>query len=361
MRVHSKRSAFAIHLQRRSATCDLAVRPFVQRRLSGENGAAALKHAISVGVSDIPENVSGSEVALRFGDLRYTSVMSLRRKALYSFLSLAALLASPSTRAQSAETDVDLELVLAVDASRSMAPYEQKIQRDGYVAAFGRKEVIDAIDEGVHGRVAIIYVEWAGSTLQRIIVPWTLVDSPESAAKFAAKLDQPIPPTQSRTSISGAIDFSSALFDNNGFKGTRTVIDISGDGVNNIGRPVTEARYQALAKGITINGLPVMINDDLSADWAVDLDIYYSNCVIGGPGAFMIPVISWDQFPEVVRRKLVLELAGDVPITHETDRSIFHKADKRPSEELPVVLTQNKSENDCLSGERIWRQRMQNR
>lgn len=287
--------------------------------------------------------------------------MSLRRKALYSFLSLAALLASPSTRAQSAETDVDLELVLAVDASRSMAPYEQKIQRDGYVAAFGRKEVIDAIDEGVHGRVAIIYVEWAGSTLQRIIVPWTLVDSPESAAKFAAKLDQPIPPTQSRTSISGAIDFSSALFDNNGFKGTRTVIDISGDGVNNIGRPVTEARYQALAKGITINGLPVMINDDLSADWAVDLDIYYSNCVIGGPGAFMIPVISWDQFPEVVRRKLVLELAGDVPITHETDRSIFHKADKRPSEELPVVLTQNKSENDCLSGERIWRQRMQNR
>lgn len=252
-----------------------------------------------------------------------------------------------------------MELVLAVDASRSMEPFEQKIQRDGYVAAFRRKEVIDAIHEGVHGRVAIIYVEWAGSTLQRIIVPWTLVDGAESAAKLAATLDQPIPATQSRTSISGAIDFSSTLFDNNGFKGKRTVIDISGDGANNSGRPVTEARDQALAKGITVNGLPLMTGDYLSSDWAVNLDIYYSNCVIGGPGAFMIPVNSWDQFPQAVRRKLVLELAGDMPIMDKGDVPIMHKADGRPSEVLPVLPAQNKSEYDCLSGERIWRQRMQ--
>lgn len=300
----------------------------------------------------VQQNVIGSEVALRSDDLGYTLFMSSRTKALCSFLSLAALLASFSTRAQSADIDVDVELVLAVDASRSMETFEQKIQRDGYVAALRRKEVVNAIRDGIHGRVAITYVEWAGSTLQRIIVPWTLVDSADSAEKLATVLDQPIPSTQSRTSISGAIDFSSTLFDNNGFKAARKVIDISGDGANNNGRPVAEARDQAIAKGITINGLPLMTRGDFYSDWAVkDLDLYYSSCVIGGPGAFMVPVNSWDQFPEAVRRKLVLELAGDVPATR--------KADWLPSQKLPLVLAQDKPEIDCLSGERIWQKRMQ--
>lgn len=278
--------------------------------------------------------------------------MSSRRKALSSFLLLATLLASYPTHAQSADVDVDIELVLAVDASRSMEPFEQKIQRDGYIAAFRRKDVIDAIREGVHGRVAITYVEWAGSTLQRTIVPWTLVDGAESAEKFAAALDQPIPSTQSRTSISGAIDFSSSLFDDNGFKGMRKVIDVSGDGANNNGRPVAEARDQALAKGITVNGLPLMTRGDFYSDWAVkDLDIYYSNCVIGGPGAFMIPVNSWDQFPEAVRRKLVLELAGTMPVMQE--------ADWTASESPRAIPVQDKQMYDCLSGERIWQRRMQ--
>lgn len=278
--------------------------------------------------------------------------MSSRRKALSSFLTLAALLASFPTHAQTAETDVDVELVLAVDASRSMEPFEQKIQREGYIAAFRRKDVIDAIREGVHGRVAITYVEWAGSTLQRTIVPWTLVDGTASAEKFAAALDQPIPSTQSRTSISGAIDFSSTLFDNNGFKGMRKVIDVSGDGANNNGRPVAEARDQALAKGITVNGLPLMTRGDFYSDWAVkDLDIYYSNCVIGGPGAFMIPVNTWDQFPEAVRRKLVLELAGITPPIQRVDWTQHGN--------LPVILAQDKLMYDCLSGERIWQRRMQ--
>ena len=272
--------------------------------------------------------------------------MSSRRKALSSFLTLAALLASFPTHAQTAETDVDVELVLAVDASRSMEPFEQKIQLEGYIAAFRRKDVIDAIRDGVHGRVAITYVEWAGSTLQRTIV------GAESAEKFAAALDQPIPSTQSRTSISGAIDFSSTLFDNNGFKGMRKVIDVSGDGANNNGRPVAEARDQALAKGITVNGLPLMTRGDFYSDWAVkDLDVYYSNCVIGGPGAFMIPVNTWDQFPEAVRRKLVLELAGITPP--------IQRADWTQQGNLPVILAQDKLMYDCLSGERIWQRRMQ--
>ncbi|WP_335672073.1 DUF1194 domain-containing protein [Phyllobacterium zundukense] len=261
-------------------------------------------------------------------------------------------MASFSTHAQSAETEVDVELVLAVDASRSMEPFEQKIQRDGYIAAFRRKEVIDAIRDGVHGRVAITYVEWAGSTVQRTIVPWTLIDGADAAERLADALDQPIPSTQSRTSISGAIDFSSGLFDNNGFKGMRKVIDISGDGANNNGRPVAEARDQAVAKGITVNGLPLMTRGDFYSDWAVkDLDIYYSSCVIGGPGAFMIPVNSWDQFPEAVRRKLVLELAGNRPV--------MQRADWMPSESPPVILVQDKLVYDCLSGERIWQRRMQ--
>ena len=276
--------------------------------------------------------------------------MSSRKKALCGFLVLAALSASSSARSQSNETAVDVELVLAVDASRSMESFEQKIQRDGYIAALRQKEVINAIREGVHGRVAITYVEWAGSTMQRVIVPWMLVDGAESAEKFVAALTQPIPSTQSRTSISGAIDFSSGLFDDNGFKGMRKVIDVSGDGANNNGRPVVEASEAATAKGITINGLPLMTRGDFYTDWATkDLDIYYSNCVIGGPGAFMIPVNSWDQFPEAVRRKLVLELAG-VPV--------LQKADFIPSTGLPVLLAQNKQDYDCMSGERMWQRRM---
>lgn len=277
--------------------------------------------------------------------------MSSRKKALCGFLVLAALSASSSARSQSNETAVDVELVLAVDASRSMETFEQKIQRDGYIAALRQKEVINAIREGVHGRVAITYVEWAGSTMQRVIVPWMLVDGAESAEKFVAALTQPIPSTQSRTSISGAIDFSSGLFDNNGFNGLRKVIDVSGDGANNNGRPVAEASEAATAKGITINGLPLMTRGDFYTDWATkDLDIYYSNCVIGGPGAFMIPVNSWDQFPEAVRRKLVLELAG---------APVLQKADFIPSKGLPVLLAQNKQDYDCMSGERMWQRRMQ--
>lgn len=277
--------------------------------------------------------------------------MSSRRKALCGFLLLAALSASSSARSQSNETEVDVELVLAVDASRSMESFEQQIQRDGYIAALRQKDVINAIREGIHGRVAITYVEWAGSTTQRVIVPWTLVEDSESAEKFAASLNRPIPTTQSRTSISGAIDFTSALFDNNGFKGMRKVVDISGDGANNNGRPVAAARDEALAKGIIINGLPLMTRGDFYSSWAVkDLDVYYTNCVIGGPGAFMIPVNSWDQFPEAVRRKLVLELAGDTPE--------IRRADWRPLHNAPLLLAQNKQIYDCMSGERIWQRRI---
>ncbi len=297
-------------------------------------------------------HVNGCNATFRYHVLRYTLPMSSQKKALGGFLILATLLASPLSRSQSNETDVDVELVLAVDASRSMQDFEQKIQRDGYIAAFRQKDVIRAIREGVHGKVAITYVEWAGSAMQRIIVPWMVVDSTETAEKFASLLAGPIPSTQSRTSISGAIDFGAALFENNGFKGLRRVIDVSGDGPNNNGRPVLEAKAQAIDKGITINGLPLMTRGDFYSDWTVeDLDVYYTNCVIGGPGAFMIPVNSWDQFPEAVRRKLVLELAGRT--------SDIYKVNYLSSDTSLVLPVQNKQNYDCLSGERIWQRRMQ--
>ncbi|WP_371929478.1 DUF1194 domain-containing protein [Phyllobacterium sp. 21LDTY02-6] len=278
--------------------------------------------------------------------------MFMRKKAIFGFLVLATMAASPSVRALSNEIDVDVELVLAVDASRSMESFEQKIQREGYIAALRQKEVIDAIREGVHGRVAVTYVEWAGATMQRVIVPWTIIDSAETAESFATALMRPIPSTQSRTSISGALEYSGRLFDDNGFKGIRRVIDVSGDGANNNGMPVAPVRDDVLAKGITINGLPLMTQGNFYSDWAVrDLDVYYTNCVIGGPGSFMIPVNSWDQFPEAVRRKLVLELAGRTPDVVKASSDV---------EKLPVILAQAKAQSyDCMSGERIWQRRMQ--
>lgn len=280
--------------------------------------------------------------------------MATRKILPASFLAVfsAAALPAADAGAQNAAIPVDVELVITVDASRSMEPFEQEIQRDGYVAAFRHQDIINAILEGVHGKVAIVYVEWAGAASQRVIVPWTLVDSKEAAEKLAQALDQPVPSTRSRTSISGAIDFGASLFDKSGYRGMRRVIDVSGDGSNNQGRPVTIARDEAAAKGITINGLPLMTRGNQLMDWNTEkLDAYYADCVIGGPGSFMIPVNDWAQFTEAVRRKLVLELAGKHPDAIPVEWS--------PGQNLPVIPVQAEKKTDCLAGEKQWQRRMQ--
>lgn len=240
---------------------------------------------------------------------------------------------------------VDVELVLAVDVSWSMDRGEQAIQRDGYTAAFRSDAVQRAIMEGGHGRVAVTYIEWAGMFSQSIVVPWTLIDSKASAEGFAYRLATEEPERQRRTSIASALDFIAPLFDHNGFDGVRRIIDLSGDGPNNQGRMVTAARDATIARGITINGLPLMTSSG-GFGWGSipDLDRYYTDCVIGGPSAFIIPVDDWSQFPEAVRRKLVLELAGTWP-------------DDRKKEIASVVRTQNAATSDCLIGERLWQQR----
>ncbi|MBD3663517.1 DUF1194 domain-containing protein [Sulfitobacter aestuariivivens] len=236
------------------------------------------------------------------------------------------------------DMEVDLELFLAVDVSRSMSPEELDIQRRGYAEALTSPEVTAALQSGPLGRIALTYVEWAENHAQRVIVPWTLIEKTEDAAAIAARLTASFDPSLRRTSISGALDHAAKAFDGNGFAGLRQVIDISGDGPNNQGRPVLEARSDVLGKGITINGLPLMTEDAFSNIWGIpDLDVYYAECVIGGVGAFVIPVHGWAQFPDAVRRKLVLEIA---------DLTIAPR----------VFLAQATPEYDCMVGEKMWRQ-----
>lgn len=243
------------------------------------------------------------------------------------------------TGAAQGDLEVDAELVIAVDVSRSMTPRELEIQRRGYAEALVSSEVLEAIAHGFLGQVAITYVEWAGSQSQRVVIDWTLVRGRADAEVFAAKLTAHFDSTMRRTSISSALDFAAARFDGNGFTSLRRVIDVSGDGPNNQGRPVEFARDDALAKGITINGLPLMTHEGMGSQWhRDDLDEYYRHCVIGGPAAFVIPVLEWSHFPQAVRRKLVLDLVQQrhAPVTRA--RTVRTALDGY----------------DCLIGEKIW-------
>jgi hypothetical protein len=205
---------------------------------------------------------------------------------------------------------VDLELVLAVDVSRSIDPDEARLQREGYVRALTDERVIQAIRSGLHGRIAICYVEWAAAHLQFTTIGWTLIKDTASADAFAGRLAEMPIQSHSRTSVSGAIDYSAKLFANNGYEGERLVIDVSGDGRNNDGRPAHLARNEAVAKGITINGLPI-INDRPTFGFPPDanLDVYYETEVIGGPGAFVVVARSFEQFGEAILSKLIREIA----------------------------------------------------
>ncbi|MET3967784.1 MULTISPECIES: DUF1194 domain-containing protein [Bradyrhizobium] len=252
----------------------------------------------------------------------------------------AALNSGYRVVAGSEQPSVDVELVLAVDVSYSMDPGELLLQREGYAEAIVSNEFLQALKAGPNRRLALVYVEWSGPNDQKIIVPWRLIDSRESAAVVAAEIAKAPVRTGSRTSISGAINFALPLFDADPYRGLRRVIDVSGDGVNNDGSPVTIARDAALARGITINGLPIMLEGRLPSQMDIDdLDLYYEDCVIGGSGSFMVTIRSRDGFKEAIRTKLVLEVAGGVP----RDRI--------------VSVTEREPRISCLIGEAIWAKR----
>jgi hypothetical protein len=227
----------------------------------------------------------------------------------FSMALVAYALLTCGVRAQS-PGEVDLALVLAVDISNSMDPEEQELQRDGFVEAFRSSLVQDAIKAGLLGRIAVVYVEWAGSRRQTVVVPWTIIDGPASAAGFADRLAQAPTQRAPRTSISGAIDLGVRLLADGRLEASRQVIDISGDGANNEGRSVTQARDEALARGITINGLPIMLNRARGYGDVENLDVYYRDCVIGGSGAFMVPIRDRQQFAQAIKTKIVREIAG---------------------------------------------------
>lgn len=240
----------------------------------------------------------------------------MRRYVLTVLLAGLALAAGPMVEpAAAAEQAVDLELALAVDVSGSIDAEEAQLQRDGYVAAFRDPQVIHAIESGMLGRIAVAYYEWAGFTHVRVIVGWTLVEDAATAHAFAAQLALEAPLTVRRTSISTAIEFAVPFFEDNGFDAARHVVDVSGDGANNSGDLVNNARDRAVAAGVTINGLPIMNGRPGPFGWPPipDLDLYYEHCVIGGPGAFLVVANGFDEFAEAVRRKLILEIAGRTP------------------------------------------------
>ena len=238
------------------------------------------------------------------------------------------------------KTDVDVELVLATDISYSMDMDELAIQREGYAQAIVSKEFLQALKALPNGKIAITYFEWAASSDQKIIIPWRLIDGPETADAVANEIMKTPVRRASRTSISGAIYFALPLFDQNPYHGIRRVIDISGDGPNNNGSPVLGARDEALSKGIVINGLPIMVKEPSYSTMDIDnLDWYYEDCVIGGPGSFVVSIKDRDKFKEAIRTKLLLEVAGKEP-----ERHIVPVADKEPRV-------------SCLIGEKIWQDR----
>ena len=258
---------------------------------------------------------------------------------------LAFLTAVPAA----AKTPVDLLLALAVDVSRSVDDEEARLQRQGYIQAFRDPEVVAASRSGMLGRVAVGYFEWAGEGNNVTASDWTLIEDAAGAAAFADSLGLKPPQPMLWTSISGAIDYALPWLEKSDFDATRKVIDISGDGPNNSGDLVVPARDRAIAAGVTINGLPIMDQGVgmYSAYNIRNLDLFYRDCVIGGPGAFLIVAENFNYFARAVRRKLILEIANRVP-PPDAPRARFLPAQAGPD---------NRASPPCNVGEQMLRYR----
>ncbi len=278
---------------------------------------------------------------------------------------LASLVAAGPSLVNADAVPVDLELVLAVDVSLSMDPDEQRLQRDGYVEALKDPDVIAAIRANALGRIGVVYLEWAGNGIHKVTHPWSVIDGPASAEAFADRLAQaPIMRAQ-RTSISGALKIAEGLFDTSGFKGKRRVIDVSGDGPNNDGPPVTQLRDALVAKGITINGLPIMIKAATGWFDLENLDQYYEDCVVGGFASFSIPVREKAEFSRAIKRKLLLEIA-EAPVLPKLPLPLLRiqapgggppSSPSGPSADTPRENAPG-ARVDCLIGEKRWQQYM---
>ena len=236
---------------------------------------------------------------------RPSRLLPTRRAVSASLLGLVAGTAARVSKA--AEAEVDLQLVLAVDASGSVSQYRFELQKRGYAAAFRDKRVLNAIQSGLSQAIAVTMFQWTGPRQQVLVVPWMVVKDEASAGALAGAIDR----TQRRlfsggTSISGAIDYARLILLQSPYTASRRTIDVSGDGANNIGRPSDIARDEAVKEGITINGLPILAVE-------YDLDTFYFNHVIGGPGAIMVPAQNFESFAEAILKKLIQEIAVREP------------------------------------------------
>jgi hypothetical protein len=212
-------------------------------------------------------------------------------------------LAMPAT----AQTSVDLQLVLAVDASGSVSHQRFELQKQGYAAAFRHPRVLQAIISGLNQSIGVTMIQWTGPALQVVAAKWTLINDVGSIRAFADAIETA--PRQlfgGGTSISGAIDTGVALLNDSPYKGARRIIDISGDGPNNRGRSVVQARDEAVAVKIGINGLPILALEP-------DLDKYYEDNVIGGPGAFVVAAKNNETYAEAIQKKQITEIAAPAP------------------------------------------------
>jgi hypothetical protein len=270
------------------------------------------------------------------------------------------LLDGDATAQKQAVTSVDLELVLAVDISRSMDEDEHTLQRDGYVSAFRHTDVINALTGGPEGRIAVTYMEWANDARQ--VIPWTIIDSAKAAHDFADRLAAEPIYGERRTSITRALYEAERLIRENGIDSHRQVIDVSGDGANNTGGSVEEARDFVLKRKININGLPILLHTNGQGGygggynpWGIDipnLDRYYKHCVIGGDGAFIAPVFDLKQLSATIRKKLVLEIAhleiepGAAPVQYADARELPVPGIERAQLKLPT------EKSDCFAGEK---------
>jgi hypothetical protein len=238
------------------------------------------------------------------------------RRSVHCLAILAALIAfAPAARAAE---PADLLLVLAADVSRSVDATKFQLQRDGYAAAIANPRVLAAIRSGRNGKIAVAFVEWSGFGNQKVVIDWTAIDGAEAAQDFGTRLLESPRSFADRTSISGGIDFAVAQFPRAPFASDRRTIDVSGDGTNNAGRDVGQARDEALALGITINGLVILSESPLP--WNPEhtnppggLANYYRNNVTGGPGSFVLEAKNFNSFGEAIIKKLVAEIADARP------------------------------------------------
>ena len=244
---------------------------------------------------------------------------------------------------------VDLELVLAVDISQSVDAYESYLQRQGYIEALADPQVIEAIQSGLHRRIAVTYIEWAGPGIWVPVAAWGSIGTADDARVLAATLARQFLNRGQGTSISALLPVAVSLFEGNGFDGERRVIDISGDGPNSTGGNVAAARDAAIAEGVTVNGVAI---NNFDGGWysLPDLDVYYRECVVGGPGAFVVAADGFETFSQAILRKLILEIAGTSPLPSAEPR--VHLAQAGPFGAPGPLFPAPKYAPACDVGER---------